>query len=95
MQLLSEERKLEMYPFDYLAWSNQHPRDDQLRQTEELRKLNEAHRSRRSGNTRISKLLALLGRELGYIGFSLEMRYDGSPEPQQTVNTQSDLSGCS
>jgi hypothetical protein len=83
-----------MYPFDYLAWSNNHKYDDLIRQADELRKLNEAFRPERSINKGKSRLLALLARELGNIGFSLEMRYDSRPEPRQTLDPQGDLSGC-
>jgi len=83
-----------MYPFDYLAWSNNQKHSELLRHANEYRLVDEALRTKTPNTTKLSKLLALVGKELSSVGYSLEVRYDSRPDTHPALNQQSNLGGC-
>lgn len=83
-----------MHPYDYLAWSINQKHTEFLKQADEYRKLAIALRTEKPALNGIAKFLGLVGKELGRVGFSLEIRYSGQPEPRPTLNQTSGMSGC-
>ena len=84
-----------MSPLGFLPYMNYQQRyDELLNQAMESRLLDQAMKAKRPQKRGISAVMALLGRELSSLGFSMELHYGGPNEPATMPNRQSNPGSC-
>ncbi len=85
-----------MSPMGILPYMNYQQRHEELiKQAENYRLLEEATKMKMLQKSSFSKILSLLGKELSSLGFSLEVRYGGQPEPGISIDPQGNPGECS
>ncbi len=85
-----------MSPMGMIPFINYQQRTEELiKQADTYRLLEQAFETKQPSKSNASKILALLGRELSALGFSLEIRYGGQPETRPALSQQSNPGGCS
>ncbi len=85
-------QQFQFNPLMYEVYKRQH--EELIKQAEQFRLVNEALHSSNPQATNKSKFLAMIGKELSSIGFSLEMRYGAQPEPYTSLSQQGNRDGC-
>ncbi len=78
-----------MRPMGMIPLMNYQQRNEELiKQADNHRLLEQAFETEQPSKSNASKILALLGRELSALGFSLEIRYGGQQETRPTFTSK-------
>ncbi len=83
-----------MNPFDNFSWFMLKRHEELMKRADEIRLINEAYPRDPNEKRGLSKFLAAVGREIGCLGYSLEVRFGSQPEPQTTLSQEGNLGGC-
>ncbi len=79
-------------PFMFEEFKRQH--EELVKNSILLQKVKEINEGEDFTNRDKINIIALLGKELSRIGFSLEMRYGGQPEARTMINQPGNQGGC-
>lgn len=85
-------QQFQFNPLMYEVYKRQHA--ELIKQAEQFRLANEASHSSNPEATGRSKFLAMIGKELSSLGFSLEVRFGAQLEPYTSLNQQSNPGDC-
>ena len=85
-------QQFQFNPLMYEVYKQQHK--EMIMQAEQSRLVKEASRSSNPEAPSKSRFLALIGKELSSLGFSLEVRFGAQPEPYTSLNQQRNPGGC-